>query len=117
MKIQLDTTSKTIKIEENVLLSKLITTLNGLLPNKEWKKYTLETNTTITHWTAPYIIKEIPVYPRPYYPSYPWYYLSTGDTSGLMKANKITAEYKSDNSLMAKADYSLKAGVFNVEVK
>ena len=104
MKIQLDTTNKTIKIEENVLLSKLIDTLNGLLPNKEWKKYTLETNTTITHWTAPYIIKEIPVYPRPYYPTYPTYpwYSTVG---------KTTAEYKAGDNM------SLKSGVFNVELK
>lgn len=104
MKIQLDTTNKTIKIEENILISKLINTLKGLLPNNEWKKYTLETHTVINNWGSPYIIKEIPIYPRPYYPAYPtfpWY----------TTVGKTTTEYKVENQM------SLKSGVFNVELK
>ena len=103
MKIQLDTTNKTIKIEERVLLSKLIQTLNGLLPNKEWKKYILETNTVIQHWNSPYIIEEIPVWPIVTYPSYPWWQPTY--------VSKTTAEYRAGDNM------SLKSGVFNVELK
>lgn len=114
MKIQLDTTNKTIKIEERVLISKLLTTLKGLLPNNEWKKYTLETHTVINNWNSPYIIKEIPVYPRPSFPvwpQYPWYtpYCSTTDkTSGIVGGIAMSK---------SSADYSIKSGVFNIEAK
>jgi hypothetical protein len=74
MKIQLDTTNKTVKIEENVKVSKLIATLKKLLP-EDWKEFTLETHTTINNWGSPYIIKEYPVCPT--YPWYPWYCSST----------------------------------------
>lgn len=99
MKIQLDTTSKTIKIEENVLLSKLIDTLNGLLPNKEWKKYTLETNTVIEHWHSPTIIREIAR--EPYV--YPWW--------------RPTYYAANMSKTIGNNDYSLKSGIFNVELK
>lgn len=105
MKIQLDTTNKTIKIEENVLLSKLVDTLDSLLPNKEWKKYTLETNTTINHWHEPYVIRER--YREPFWPSSPWitYMSTTKDTLSLNR-----------QELKAGSDYSVKSGVFNVEL-
>ena len=104
MKIQLDTTNKTVKIEENIKVSKLIDTLKKLLPN-DWKDYSLETHTTIIGWIKPYIIREYPIYTKPYYPpTYPWYYSSTNKTGGIsMSANKNTA------------DYSLKSGVYNVQ--
>ncbi len=70
MKIQLDTSSKTIKIEENVKISKLIEVLKRLLPN-EWKDFTLETHTNINYWREPIIIREYPH--RPYWEN-PWYY-------------------------------------------
>ena len=102
MKIQLDTTNKTIKIEENIKVSKLIATLKKLLP-EDWKDFTLETHTIINNWGSPYIIKEYPVYPQPYYPNYPWYCSSTKDNTFSMSSNQTTA------------DYSLKSGVYNVE--
>ena len=98
MKIQLDTTNKTVKIEENIKVSKLIATLKKLLP-EDWKEFTLETHTTINNWGSPYIIREYPVYPKPYIPSYPWY-CTTSKSYGV-KENT--------------ADYSLKSGVYNVE--
>ena len=94
MKIQLDTTSKTVKIEEDVKISKLIEVLKKILPN-DWKYFTLETHTTITHWSAPIIIREYPTYPS--HPTYPWYY-STGDIS-----------------FKAETNYQLKSGVYNLE--
>lgn len=56
MKIQLDTNAKTIKVEEDVNLSELISKLKKLLPKGEWKEYTLQSNTTIQWYTYPYII-------------------------------------------------------------
>ncbi len=107
MKIQLDTENKTIKLENDILLSKLIATLDSLLPNKEWKKYTLETNTTINHWHSPVVIEKF--YPRPY--EYPWFthgtYVSKLDNSLSMKSMSVNADNK----------YQLKSGVFNVELK
>ena len=73
MKLQIDTENKTIKVDENVLFSDLVKVLNKLLP-KEWKNYTLETNST-WYWYNPI----------PYYPSQPWRignvtYQSEGET-------------------------------------
>lgn len=107
MKIQLDTTLKTIKVEESVKLSKLIETLKKLLPNNEWKDFTLETNTVISYWSNPIIIKEYPVYPqRPYWQ--PWYNQPQYTSS----IGKMSAEYKSANNLNT---MQLKSGKYNVE--
>ena len=51
MKLQIDTTAKTIKVDENVKFDELIKVLNKLLP-KEWKSYTLESN-SIMYWYNP----------------------------------------------------------------
>lgn len=108
MKIQLDTDNKTIRLESDVLLSKLITTLNSLLPNKEWKKYMLQTNTTINNWSSPIVIKER------YVPSYPWYekpyaiWCSTTEKS--LGSQGITGS-------TIKADYKMNAGVYNLDIK
>lgn len=81
MKLQLDTTTKTIKIEADVVLSELMELLDKILPG-EWKKYTLQTNTTITNWSYPLIIKEYIKEQK----TYPWYgdnnrfYCSTSNT-------------------------------------
>ena len=108
MKIQLDTTNKTVKIEENIKVSKLIATLKKLLP-EDWKEFTLEAHTTINNWSFPYIIREYPVYPKPYYPNYPWYYSTTKGSSLTMSSGNMSASNK------ISADYSLKSGVYNVE--
>ena len=71
MKLQLDTTNKTIKVENNIKFADLIEVLERILPKGEWKKYELQTE-TITNWSNPIIIKEYEkqVYPwwgnRPY---------------------------------------------------
>lgn len=81
----------------------------GLLPNGEWKEFTLETNTTIVGWSTPIIIKEYSTYPSlPVVPWQPWYV--SGGTKYL--ANTKTAEY----SASARNTSQLKSGVFNVEV-
>ena len=62
MKIQIDTTAKTLKIEGTADLSELFDTLENILPNGGWKTYKLETN-TIIKWESPiYIDKCRPPY-------------------------------------------------------
>lgn len=72
MKLVLDTTNKTIKIEESVNLGELTNTLERMLPLGLWKEFKLETNTQII-WSNPIIIRDYP-YINPFpYPTYPWY--------------------------------------------
>ena len=101
MRIQLDTDRKTIKVEQDVLLSKLVATLEALLPKGEWKKFTLETNTIIKSWIDPIIIHDH-YHPRPYYG--PWFTASGNSNMSL----------KADNSL---GGSKLNTGLYNVEVK
>lgn len=73
MKIQLDTENKTIKIEGDVLISELIKTLDKLFPKKEYKDYTLITQTVIERWSDPIIIPKLVPHPVPMYPpANPW---------------------------------------------
>lgn len=65
MKLQLDTNSKTIKLEESINLGEFQELLEKILPNDQWKEYKLETNTTIS-WQSPIIIDRYN--PAPYYP-------------------------------------------------
>ena len=79
MKIQIDTTTKTIQIEESIKLEDFFKLLEELLPNNKWKEYTIipykiEINNPIN---PVYPINPImPVYPinpvNPSFPSYPW---------------------------------------------
>jgi len=102
MKIQLDTGAKTIKVESDIKLSELITNLKKLLPNNEWKKFTLQTNVTINNWNYPIIWRDYNY--KPYYET-PWYCGRT-ITKGSTKP-----EYKSGTIMC-----SLKAGTYNVEI-
>ena len=86
MKIQIDTTAKTIKVEEMVKFGELIEALNKLFPKEEWKEYTLSCN-TIINWSNPIVIKEYPAWPytTPYNP-YTWpqiYYGNGNDNLGV----------------------------------
>ena len=55
MKIQLDTNTKTIKVEETVNIGELFELLKKMFPNGEWEDFGLETQTTI-NWTPNPII-------------------------------------------------------------
>jgi len=77
MKLQIDTENKTIKVDENVLLEDLVKVLNKLLP-KEWKNYTLETNST-WYWYNPI----------PYYPSQPWRIGDVTYTDGITTSTSV----------------------------
>ena len=59
MKLQIDTENKTIKVEQDVVFSDLIRVLNKLLP-KEWRNYTLETNSTWYWYPYPYYTYQYP---------------------------------------------------------
>jgi hypothetical protein len=75
MKLQLDTDKRTIKVEEDVVLQKLIMGLEKLFPDDEWKTYTLLTGSTITWTTYPtYIYK----WDQPSWD--PWYVTSGTNT-------------------------------------
>ena len=101
MKLQIDTTNKTIKIENDIKLSVLIKNLKGMFPNGEWKNFTLETNTTIQQWTNPVVVdRPYPVYPSPR--QYPWYEVSWNSHSHDIKAGM--------------EDCRLESGTFNVEL-
>lgn len=104
MRIQLDTKTKSIRLEEQVNLDELFKMLKKLLPNDEWKGFTLEVNSQII-WTNPIIINPyIPINP------YPWYnptYICGVDpinTSDNVQVNYV-------------ADYKLSEGVFNIDIQ
>ena len=59
MKLQLDTTLKTIKIEDKINLKELYEFLNQILPNNLWHEFTIEA-TVINNFTNPF-----PIYPSP----------------------------------------------------
>jgi hypothetical protein len=110
MKLQLDTTNKTVKIENDIKISQLIKTLKAMLPN-DWKDFTLQTNTTIQHWTNPIVWPIVQPYVQPYYQ--PWYFTcrsNSGSYSGLTTGSNLTA---SNNAV---GNNSLKAGIYNVEI-
>ncbi len=97
MKIQLDTTKKTIKIEENVNLRELIETLEALLPNEGWKEFKLETHTEIKWTQNPIAIERNPYEPIPW--RKPW----------------ITYKFN-DKNIVIPDKYELTSGVYNFEV-
>ena len=93
MKLQLDTTSKLIKVEETINLGEFIEALERLLPNGKWKEFKLETQTVI-NWSNSIVIEPYRPYTLPWWQQ-PWI---TYDS------NRI------------QADYSLNSGVYNVEM-
>lgn len=100
MKIQLDTTEKTIKVEEAVNLGELMEVIEKVLP--DWKDYKISP-TVINHFASPIIIRE-----RRYDPYYPWWQsqLSTGV---LLNNQKYTLQ----NSPTAKNI----SGVYNLQIE
>jgi hypothetical protein len=62
MKLQLDTQAKTIKFEESEKLGKLVAIIQKMLPDDEWKDYTLIPQ-IITNWANPIIVQRWDDYP------------------------------------------------------
>ena len=74
MKIQLDLENKTIKIEEDASLEKLMSFMQATFP-ETWKEYKVLTNTIINYSTYPY-------YVWPDFTHYPYkIYCGTGTTN------------------------------------
>ena len=71
MKIQIDTTNKTVSFDENINLVELLETIQQILPDN-WKEYKLlSVNVTVNHKTI--IEKKDYVNPWKVYPNYPYY--------------------------------------------
>lgn len=75
MKIQINTTEKTIKVDETVSLKELTDELERFLPNGEWKEYKLDVTPVII--TTPYVPYIPPTYPHP-----DWYWQNPYPTIG-----------------------------------
>lgn len=68
MKLQIDTLNKQISIQEAVNLEDLFDFLERLLPNKEWKSYSISSS-----YTQPFINPiVVPYYPIEKETQYPW---------------------------------------------
>lgn len=80
MKIQIDTATKTIRLEQGANLSDLIDFLEKIFPNGEWGEYTLETNTVIQNWGSPIVIERR----IPYWWETQPFTVTYGSTSGQM---------------------------------
>jgi len=81
MKFQLDTTNKTIKVEEKIKLSELIETLEKMFPKEEWKEFALEISTIVNTTVVinKSVQKDCPeikwgIYPNQYRYTTPEYY-------------------------------------------
>jgi hypothetical protein len=119
MKLQIDTTSKTIKVEGTVSLLELTETLERLLPNGVWKTFSLETNVTII-WNSPQVIQPV-VYPV--WPYYPWWWSQPSIITcgtGYGNANAISTppgtEYTLTNDCGELKTYTLAQGTYNIEI-
>jgi len=99
MKIQIDTVAKTIKVESDVKLKELITSLKTMFPNKEWEDFVLTTNTIIQNWSYPIYVEKL--VPDKSYWENPWYCES--ENIAISKATPINEMYK------------LAEGIFNIE--
>lgn len=91
MKIQIDTSAKAIRLLESVQIGELISNLKKLLPNKEWKEFTIQ-------YVGEILWKDVIYVPwRMDPPIYPWY------GSGTITTTKSTSAPE------------LVSGIFNVE--
>ena len=106
MKLQLDTTNKTIKVEGSVNLNELFEALKKLLPQGEWKEFTLEANTTIT-WVNPITIQP---WGYPYNP-YPWWGSPIITYGGGTQRVSPYSGSTTDN-----VQYALNEGIYNIQV-
>jgi hypothetical protein len=97
LKIQLDTTKKTIKVDEDVKLSKFMSVIKRLLPHGEWMDFQLLTNTTIEHWSSPLVYR----FYEPYW-TYPWW--GSGGTIGVYNAGTSATNLLGSSSITTTAN-------------
>ena len=92
MKLNINTTDKIIRLEEQVNLGELFTFLEEILPDLKWREYSIEVN-VVNNWGNPIytppFMPYTPVNPiynptTPTYPSNPWitYCTSTDKVNG-----------------------------------
>ena len=115
MKIQLDTSQKTITVEQDINMLELLQAVKKLLPN-DWKEFTLQTHTTINNWNSPTIIHER----YPHWHDYDWQKLPWYTTTGI-NDNEFTDSMKNVLKADMKVssmghDAKLENGIFNIEV-
>lgn len=53
MKLKIDTSGKTIQVEEKVNLNELYGFLKKIFPNNEWKEFSIEAVPAIINWYNP----------------------------------------------------------------
>ena len=113
MKIQIDTTTKTIKIEEAVKLGELFEKLQALFPDASWKDWNLEI-AVINNWInpVPVIIKEYIPAPMPI--TLPWWTTQPyiGDYTPNNPYPFPTVIYSTGVNLSQSTD-----GAYNLEIK
>lgn len=114
MKLQIDTTNKTVKFETALRFSELEDTLKKLLP-EDYKDYSIEVNTTI-NWTYPQIIYRDYPYWRPWSLTSGNTYnaLSQGLTTTsntVLYSGDMTVDYGNTEMAPLKSE-----GVYNIEL-
>lgn len=67
MKLKIDTSAKTIQVEQMVKLVELIEFVKKIFPNNEWKDYSIEAVQYIDNWYNPIYIPCLQPY-QPYQP-------------------------------------------------
>lgn len=109
MKIQLDTDQKTIKIESDVTLQKLVETLESMLPGGKWKEFTLKTNVTV-NWGSNSIIHHFEHHHDHWAQPVPW-------VTYVGKNNAINVNALDGSKAMSinDATYALNPGVYNIK--
>lgn len=71
MKLQIDTSLKTIKVEHLTNFGDLITALAGMFPDGQWREYSLDPG-IIINWKDPYVIKTPASNPHQQFPFQPF---------------------------------------------
>lgn len=117
MKLQINTSEKTLKLEERVNLHELFKLAKQLFPNDEWKEYNLETNTTILNWGNPIVIDRYPVYPSPLTQPYtPFWWQSPTYICGATTAGITAGSTNVTGGDSNAGTYTASNGVYNLEI-
>ena len=113
MKIQIDTVSKTLTVEEDVNLDEFYNEINTLLPGGLWREFTLKM-TKIVEWNDPIVIPQHDPFNVPNTTPNPYPYPGPGTNPypGIPQIWYTT----SGTELTTNQDYHLNQGVFNVVV-
>lgn len=97
MKIQIDTTAKTIRVEQSVKFAELITALDALLPDNGWREFELLSG-AIQHFGNPIVIQGV---------VRPWYHYQPYVTyDGFNLCYGLNAERHDSASTIASTAYS-----------